>query len=206
MKSILFIVTVICSCVHPLHAQSDSSNSPAWTSREVQAAIDLINGQNRLLIELASERYSANSNRNEIWILTAHDGDSIRKYTDKKHIVLSLPIVTKEDRIPVRGYAHCYNSMNLRDADFKVKAGKFREAKEVCELVLHFSFWEDESWKDSMKKRLNLLEKLQKGEDRDENLKKYLQETREYGSFSNLSEVDKTPAEVVPNLLKVLRR
>jgi hypothetical protein len=169
-----------------------------------QKLIDYVNALSRLQFALAAERYAANTNRNETWILTVHEGDSIRMHSDKKYTVLSLPITRSLDRAALCQYVEQYNSGNLHAADHMVKDGKFREAAELYRLLLHFDRCGG-LYREMLEKRLPLLERLERGEDVEVNRKAFTEFAKFYGvpPFSYFTEIEKTKPLVVTNLLEV---
>jgi hypothetical protein len=164
--------------------------------------VDLINAQNRLLIDLACERFVANSNRHEVWILTVHEGNEIEIYTDKKYKVLSLPIANPTDRQVLCGYANSYNSRDLELADSKVRTRDYKDAREMYNLLLHFQYWSD-AWNSKIQKRLACLGELEKGNDTETAMKRFAELAGESGTFTNLPDVDKKVPTVVKNLLDI---
>jgi hypothetical protein len=155
------------------------------------------------LYELAAERYAAHSNRNETWFLTVHQGRNLRKWTDGRFTLLSLPALDKRDRIAKCRYAAQYNAFNLQAADRLVKAGKYAEAEELYCLVLYFDRCGDDIMREQTNTKLTVLEKLKKGEDRESNLKRFEELCDELAPLVDFSQVEKLAPTVVTNIMTV---
>ena len=169
-----------------------------------KAAVEHINAQLRLLVDLATERYIANSNRNEIWILTVHRGTAAKKYTDGRRILLSLPAAEDGDRSVLRAYATTYNSLTLGAADLEVKAKRYVDARETYRLLLRFGCWGKEGLEqEKLEERLALVGKLERGEDTDGNLKKLLSLHAESSSFTDIPAIQLMRPTVVSDLTKL---
>lgn len=172
-----------------------------------KSVVEFIRAKDRLLVELATERYAAHSNRNETWFFTVHDGSSVRKYRDTNYVLVSLPALDPEDRIAMRGYATSYNAHNVAAADNKVKEGNYAEARKMYQILLRFECPDmDGLLRPAIEKRLVYLEKLQKGENTEDNRKEFLKLSVEYASLLNLSDIENAVPMVVTNLLEVSNR
>ena len=162
--------------------------------------VDQINSMAGLLYELAAERYAANTNRNQKWILTTHDGMEILKFTDKKHTVVSLPAFLPNDAIALSLYAAHYNALSERAADLKAKAGNYDEPIELYRLLLHF---DRSDTKERRKKKLALLQKLKRGEDVETTTRQFMELSDDLGTLINFHQLERITPAVVTNLLEV---
>lgn len=164
--------------------------------------VEAINSFSRLLADLAAERYSSSSN--ESVILTLHEGKLIEKYTDGKYTIVSLPIFQSSDRTALCVYVENYNAFHLATADKAVGVGRYSEAKELYEVLLHFTRCSDLT-KEILEKRLPLLKKLEVGEENENNLKKFRELNQFYGTPPrriDFSQIEKR-ATVVKNVLDI---
>jgi hypothetical protein len=179
----------------------DQKSPPASAPKDyLLAEISSLSG---LLYELAAERFAANSNRNETWILTVHHGTMIRRFNDGKFTLLSLPIRQPTDRIAMCRYTAQYNAFNLQAADRLVKAGKYKEAEEIYRLVLHFERCGDEIMKEQVEKKLAFVDKLKKGDHPDLNLRTFMELCDELGTLVDFTQVEKLSPTIVTNILSV---
>ena len=202
--SAILIAIGLFACTKPSDTPKGSPNE----NREVYTnAMDAINAQNdeiiglsRVIYELAAERFAANTNGNQKWVLTSHPGRMIRRYTDRKYTVVSLPIVEPRDEIAIRRYCTHYNAFSERAADLKVEAGHYSEARELFQLLHHFDRGDR---KDDYGRKLKLLDKLEKKEDAELNLKQFMELSRDLVLGIDFSQIDKVNPTVVTNLLDV---
>lgn len=164
--------------------------------------INEVNSLSRLLYELAAERYWATSNQNETLILTFHEGRSLMKYTDGKYTVASFPMVQETDRISLSRYTAQYNVFNVRDADLKVEAAKYEQARELYRLVAHFT-QDDPLLKDRIEKKLLLVDRLEHGKDFDKTLQQFRELSENLGTPMHLFQVETLPPTIVTNLLTI---
>lgn len=162
-------------------------------------AVNEINSLNRLLYALAAERYAANSNRNQTWIMTVHEGGWLGKFTDGRYTVVSLPTLEPSDRIAVCRYAGQYNAFNLQSADAKAQAGKYHEARELYELTLRFDPCGG-PLREEMEQKLACLRRLEKGEEPDKNLKRLRELHVDYTTGLDLVRIETAPVRVVRDL------
>jgi len=166
--------------------------------------VDYINAQNRLITQLAVERFNINSSRGETWITAVHDGRSVKKIMDKKYTLVSLPASEPADHWAMDVFAGQYNECTLRAADTKVRDGVFSEARETYMLLLRFACQGKGGWEqENIKKRLLYLDKIEKREDAADNLSKLMALARDYGAFTDLAETGTKTPTVVPNLLEL---
>lgn len=185
----------------------DAVDPPAAQSGRVpyDRLLDEVNSLSGFLWELAAERYSAVSKRGEVWILTVHDGWNIRKFKDKKYTVVSLPAVQPINKIGLCRYAAQYNALNEQAADQMVKNGRYKDARELYQLVLRFHC-PDEAPKEQVEQKLSILDKLEKGQNVEANLKEFGELTLELGSLLDLSGIDRIQPKEVTNLLNLRLR
>jgi len=196
LVTLLFGVFTACACHAAIQA---AMTAPLPESSQEQKDIACLLD---LLGDLAAERYAANSNRNETWILTVHVGHSIRKYTDGKYTVLSLPASKQEARGAICSYVNQYNSLNLRAADLLVRSGKYDEARNLLQLIDHFGCQGSHTNQEA-KKRLPYLAKLVAGEDPEPIVEQLRNLYVDYRSPLDFTQIDRSASKVVPNLLEI---
>jgi hypothetical protein len=155
-----------------------------------------------LLANLAAERYAAHSNRNETWVLTVHDGISVRKYTDGRYTVLSLPVSKADARGAICGYVNQYNSFNLKAADNLIVLGKYSEAMQLCRLIEHFGCRGSHA-NEEAKKRVVYLTALEEGKDRTAILNELRALYVDYRSPNDFARIDQSMPITVTNLLDI---
>jgi len=151
---------------------------------------------------LAQERFLSNSNRQSVLVFGVHYGKKVRKFTDQKYTVVSLPAESEEERGIVGGYVDQYNYFNLGLVDSLGEQGKYSEARLLCQLIKHFccpGYVYDEA-----DKRLPYLERLANGDDVYLNRAALSNLRVRCGSRHDYSFINAGPAEVVTNLLQVM--
>ena len=166
----------------------------------IKAQADEINARSRLLYELAAERYSVNTKSNKKWVLTMHHGRKIRRYTDGNYTVVSLPIFEPGDEPALCNYCTHYNSLAARAADLKAQAGEYTEAKRFYKLLVHFDCGD---LKKDYERKLTYLDKLERKEDVEVNLKKFMELSIPLGLTVDFSEIEKIQPIAVTNLLEI---
>ena len=162
--------------------------------------LDDVSSYGGLSFQLAAERYAANTNKNEKWILTVHNGRRIQKFTDKNYIVVSLPVIEPRDKLALCQYATSYNAFSERACDLMVKAGKYKEPKELYRLLIHFDCG---VLKERYEQKLDYVGKLERKEDVEENLKKFMELSNDLFTRVDFSQMEKATPTVVTNLLEL---
>lgn len=163
MKRIFGIACVaIAVLAQESHQPTESTTPPAQAER---AQYDWLFAEasslGQIMYELAAERHTDNADRGEMWIMTVHRGTTIRKYSDGRFTVVSLPIVHPDVRIGLCRYAAQYNALNVVDADRLVMNGRYEDARRIYNLVLHFDRCGDSILKEQTGKKLELLKRLE---------------------------------------------
>lgn len=166
--------------------------------------ITVVNACNRLLSDLAVER-SLNFGSNVITVFTSHEGNSIKKYTDGKFMIISLPLIQPSDRAALCVYIENCNALHWRNIDKAVNAGRHAEARKICEVLLHFESCGG-AVRDVLEKLLKVIKNLEEGQNVNENLKKYLELKEYYGvpmQRIDFAQVEKKQVTIVKNVLDV---
>jgi hypothetical protein len=186
-------------------AHASASNADSHIVDEVPihpVTAEYINSLARVLYELAGERYAANSKNNQTWILAVHSGASVRKYSDTNFIILSFPVINPEDQAGLCVYTHQYNSLNIQRADLEVKAGRYSWARAVYETILRFESCHD-GFKKEIERRLHYLERLERGQDTDTNLKEFMALYDDLFFRMNLADIEGREAEQVQDVRNI---
>lgn len=201
-----FLVTLTlwtCPSLHSQEAappQARTSGAEAATAKEM---VKELNSAASALFDLAGERFAANEKRHAVWIMTLHDASKsleVLKYTDGRITVVALPVVVPDGELGLRRYVNAYNAYNVKSADLKVKAGRYKEARELYSLLLHFD--PQGALAEGVRRRLAHLEKLEKGDDVQKNLKELMDLFTDLSPslLAGIEDVRPTPAT---NLLEV---
>lgn len=202
MKRTVFSSSIIlCALLTAIGVRSeDPLLKPLLANSPVEKhLLDENQSLSRVLAELAAERYSFHSNRNEVWIFTIHQGSKPRKYTDKKYTVVSLPLDNLTHESALTRYVDLYNRHNEKAADALVKAGNYSEAREIFGLLLHYN--RSGVGKAELIRRLTLLDKLDKGEEMQDNLRKFMDLFVDSAAHLGFADIETIPPIVVTNLL-----
>jgi hypothetical protein len=197
----LFVVSIMGS--PRLCAQEPTKTKEQLERVPYEYLVDEINSLSRLLFQLAAERYAATSNRSENWIFTVHEGRTVRKFSDGRFVLVSLPLFQPTDTIAVRRYAAHYNAFNIQFADRLAKAGNYKKARELYELVRHFDPTGVDFTRDQLDKKLAYLRKLENREDTTKNLKELLALSEEIGPLVDFTMIDKLAPTTVTNLTSI---
>ena len=201
-----FVITLALSICTSLHAQEAPLPQGRTSAAKTAATNDMVkelDSAASALFQLAGERFAANEKSHAVWIMTLHDASKsfeVLKYTDGRTTVVALPVVVPDDEFGLRRYVDAYNGYNLKSADLDVKSGRYKEAREMYSLLLHFDppVWRAEG----LRRRLAYLERIEKGEDVQKNLREFM------GLFTNLSPsflagLEAVRPAVVTNLIEV---
>jgi hypothetical protein len=155
------------------------------------------------LFDLAGERFAAVEKRHEVWVMTLHSANEslgVIKYTDGKITVVALPVINPKDETGLRRYVDAYNRYNLRSADLKVKQGRYSEAQEMYTVLSHFD--PRGSLAEGVSRRLQLLERIESGKDKERDLKEFMDLYTDWGP-SFMAGMDDAAPVAVKNLLEV---
>jgi hypothetical protein len=142
-----------------------------------------LNSRGFALYVLARERFIAHEARNETWILSVRrsvDPASLKKFTDGKHVVVSLPALDFEEH-GLRIYASQCNALTTRKADLLAMGGKPSEALTIYRLLRRFDS-SDAAGVSEMEARIKCAEKLARNEEVETQLAKLKELTTNYGS------------------------
>jgi hypothetical protein len=157
-----------------------------------------------VLFDLAAANWEKDTKDGQLKILTLHDWSDeqeILKFTDTRYMVISIPILSDGDLLGFCRYAASYNAFTMKAADEKVKAGNYKQARQIYELLKHFDCCD--VLKARLDPRLECLTRLEKGENVVDNLERFSKLFDNLGSLTGLSKADQIPPKLVTNLLDV---
>ena len=200
MKACFVAVVLIAFFVLNWETARSNVEAVVQTNSVPSLAPEELAGLIELLADLAGERYAANSAKNEKWILTVHDGNRVRKYSDNKYMVLSLPVSKPQSRGAICTYVNQYNSLALREADELALAGKYVAARDYCQLLAHFGC-SGSLVNQEAAKRLPILDGLISGNETRDALQDIQRFFTAYQSPHDFSRITRSPPQIVTNLL-----
>jgi hypothetical protein len=156
-----------------------------------------------VLFELAAERFSMGTRNGELPILAVHDwkeSQEILKFTDGRCVVVSLPAI---DEIPTGlcRYAAHHNSFVMKKADLEAKAGRYKEAKSIYEILLHFDSCGIQ--REALTNRLFHVARILSGNDTEESASKLASLFSDLMPIVEFSKIASAKPMVVSNLLTI---
>ena len=161
-----------------------------------------LNSLNSILFELAAEKHAIHSSRGEKMILTLHEGRGVRKFTDGKWTVLSLPIAETQAEVGLCCYVRQYNSFVENQGDEMVREKRYQEAAELYRLLVHFDRCGG-LWRETLEKKLGLLLKISDNTDVENNQAEFEALCLRTASHMNLARSHMMAPTVVSNLFEV---
>jgi hypothetical protein len=212
VTSIRPLVGLVVICLLPaMHDRQSAlaesgAPGPATVTMSVAAVTNMVkelNSAGSALFDLAGERFAAVEKRREVWIMALHSADEsfhVLKYTDGKVTVVALPVVGPDDELGLRKYVDHYNRFNIKSADLAVKDRRYKDAREIYTLLQHFN--PRSALTEGVKRRLVLLEQIEKGEDTERKLKEFADLFTDVGP-SFLAGMDDSSPVRVTNLLEI---
>jgi hypothetical protein len=180
-----------------------------------------VNALSGLLFELAGASHDQFVQQKKLVIMTAHHGKTVRAYTDGKYIVISIPFSNPSERAANALFCQQFNELTATDVDPNVGKGKIKEAAEFYRLRIKFErdIWKEKRWFQTpiqipqvlesqgrattagSEEKLEILEKLLKGEATDENLQKYKDLCVAVAPLYKLSEINQATPTTVKSLM-----
>ena len=196
----LVICLLIFSFALLVHSQHDATTNRLGSS-EIPSDDQSITALLNVLGNLAAERHSAHHKRNETWILAVHEGNDVRKFTDGKYTLLSLPVLELPERAATYAYVNAYNRYNLQDADSLVLSGNYQEARQIFRLVERFG-GSNASITTLARSGLSLLTRIESGREPESARAELMGRVSEVQSRHDYSVAESLQPHMVKNLLE----